>query len=83
MKWLQAESSVGTFYAYFRSKQQLLLVLMQRYLETMLALDLLTIDDTQLLLAIISQGVHRAFVPDASISSLRHKGAMRSSLIMT
>lgn len=60
----QAGSGVGTFYAYFRSKQQLLLLLMQRYLETMLALDLLTIDRTQPLLASILQGVRRAFVPD-------------------
>jgi AcrR family transcriptional regulator len=66
----RANSGVGTFYAYFRSKQQLLLVLMQRYLETMLALDLLTVDRTQSLRAIISHAVHRAFVPDRAYAGL-------------
>jgi AcrR family transcriptional regulator len=65
-----AGSGVGTFYAYFRRKQQLLLVLMQRYLETMLALDLLTIDRTQSLFAIIAQSVRRAFVPDQTYAGL-------------
>ena len=65
-----AGSGVGTFYAYFRSKQQLLVVLMQRYLEAMLALDLLTVDRTQSLLAIISQAVRRAFVPDRAYAGL-------------
>ncbi len=66
----RAGSGVGTFYAYFRSKQQLLLVLMQRYLETMLSLDLLTVDRTQSLRAIISQAVRRAFVPDRAYAGL-------------
>lgn len=66
----RAGSGVGTFYAYFRSKQQLLLVLMQRYLETMLALDLLTVDRTQSLRAIISQAVRRAFIPDRAYAGL-------------
>lgn len=66
----RAGTSVGTFYAYFRSKQQLLVVLMQRYLETMLALDLLTVDRTQSLRAIISHAVRRAFVPDRTYAGL-------------
>ena len=66
----RADSGVGTFYAYFRSKQQLLLVLMQRYLETMLALDLLRIDRTQSLLANILQTVRRAFAPDRAYAGL-------------
>jgi len=66
----RADSGVGTFYAYFRSKQQLLLVLMQRYLETMLDLDLLTIDRTQSLLTLLEQGVRRAFVPDQAYAGV-------------
>ena len=66
----RAGTGVGTFYAYFRSKQQLLLLLMQRYLETMLSIDLLTIDRTHSLRVIISQAVRRAFVPDRIYAGL-------------
>lgn len=66
----RAGTGVGTFYAYFQSKQQLLVVLMQRYLETMLALDWLPVDRTRSLRAIISQAVRRAFVPDRAYAGL-------------
>ncbi len=65
-----AGSGVGTFYAYFRSKQQLVLVLMQHYLEAMLALNLLQVDSTQSLRGIIFFSVRRALVPDRAYAGL-------------
>lgn len=65
-----AKTGVGTFYAYFRSKTQLLLVLMQRYLETMLALDLLTEMSGRSPSEAIATSVYRAFVPDRAYAGL-------------
>jgi AcrR family transcriptional regulator len=66
----EAGSSVGTFYSYFRSKQQILLVLVQRYLDTLLALDLLHFDDELRPLILIERGIQRALVPDKTYAGL-------------
>lgn len=42
----RAESSIGSFYGYFRSKQQVLLVLMQQYLDSLTTLGFDTLDHT-------------------------------------
>jgi AcrR family transcriptional regulator len=55
----QAESSIGSFYGYFRSKQQVLLVLMQQYLDSLTTLGLDTLDFAHDALASLEDVVHR------------------------
>lgn len=42
----RAQSSIGSFYGYFRGKQQVLLVLMQQYLDSLTTLGFETLDLT-------------------------------------
>jgi AcrR family transcriptional regulator len=66
----QAGSSVGTFYAYFHSKQQLLLVLLQRYLDALFALNLMQFGDEERPIMMIDRAVRRALAPDAMYAGL-------------
>ncbi len=60
----RAGSSVGTFYAYFRSKQQILLVLLQQYLDVMHSLNLLSFDLGRAPLETIMGIIQKAIEPD-------------------
>ncbi len=65
-----AHTGVGSVYAYFRSKQQLLLVLMQDYLAVMQALDLgspFAAGDRALA---VESALRRALMPDRAYAGL-------------
>lgn len=55
----RAESSIGSFYGYFRGKQQVLLVLMQQYLDSLTTMGFDTLDFTHDALSSLEDVVHR------------------------
>jgi AcrR family transcriptional regulator len=65
-----ARTGVGSVYAYFRGKQQLLLVLMQEYLAAMQALDLRAPFAAEHPLLAIEWALRRALVPDRAYAGL-------------
>ncbi len=65
-----AQTGVGSVYAYFRSKQQLLLVLVQDYLAVLQALDLRAPFATADPVSAIEWALRRALVPDRAYAGL-------------
>src|SRR5215813_1056505 len=65
-----ARTGVGSVYAYFRSKRQLLLVLMQEYLGIMQALDLRSPFTAHDPVVAIEHALRQALVPDRAYAGL-------------
>jgi AcrR family transcriptional regulator len=67
-----AQTGVGSVYAYFRSKQQLLLVLMQEYLDVLQGLDLSApfSEVAEDRVATIASALRQALVPDRAYAGL-------------
>jgi AcrR family transcriptional regulator len=67
---IAAQTGIGSVYAYFRGKQQLLLVLMQEYLAILQGLDLGAPFATEDRVAAIESALRRALVPDRAYAGL-------------
>jgi AcrR family transcriptional regulator len=66
----QAGTGVGSFYAYFRGKQQILLVLLQEYLGALWALDLMATELGADPPEAIERALRRALAPDRAYAGL-------------
>jgi AcrR family transcriptional regulator len=65
-----AQTGIGSVYAYFRGKQQLLLMLMQEYLAVLQGLDLSAPFAAEDRVAAIESALRRALVPDRDYAGL-------------